>query len=330
MLMLRQCYTLPRLIRGSVYMFYQFDDEVTTVKTEKIDPHYVTAGYVTLSEFENLYEGFGFSRFTFDSCRGNGESFGTAVEVYDDYSFAVLNITNAEDVYESKDCIGIFIKKNLLIVVDIADSDCSTRDGFLNSLNRYSCINITLEKLIFAFFDNLIKKDNSSIKNTAFKITKLEELVLQDKATDKFNFLLLNMKKELLILRNSYEQLIDTGKALEDNENEIFEEADLRYLSNLTDKIKRLREDIDMLRSAVDHLQDAYSSYLDLKLNHIMGVFTVVTTIFFPLTLIVGWYGMNFTNMPELTWKYGYLFVIIFSVAVVAVLTIIMRKRKWL
>lgn len=142
--------------------------------------------------------------------------------------------------------------------------------------------------------------------------------------------MLLNMKKELLILRNSYEQLIDTGKSLEDNENEIFEEADLRYLSNLTDKIKRLREDIDMLRSAVDHLQDAYSSYLDLKLNHIMGVFTVVTTIFFPLTLIVGWYGMNFTNMPELTWKYGYLFVIIFSVAVVAVLTIIMKKRKWL
>ncbi|MDE6752440.1 MAG: magnesium transporter, partial [Eubacterium sp.] len=117
---------------------------------------------------------------------------------------------------------------------------------------------------------------------------------------------------------------------LEDNDNEIFEDDDLRYLSNFKDKVKRLREDIDMLRSSVSHLQDAYSSYLDLKTNHIMGVFTAVTTIFFPLTLIVGWYGMNFENMPELSWRFGYLFVIIVSILVVSVLTIIMKKRKWL
>ena len=85
-----------------------------------------------------------------------------------------------------------------------------------------------------------------------------------------------------------------------------------------------------MLRSSVSHLQDAYSSYLDLKTNHIMGVFTAVTTIFFPLTLVVGWYGMNFENMPELSWRFGYLFVIIVSILVVSVLTIIMKKRKWL
>ena len=311
-------------------MFYQFDDEITTVELKAIDPHYVTAGYVTLKEFEDVYASFGFSRSNYDCCKSGNSGFGSTVEIYDEYSFAVLNITNAEDVYGKKDCIGIFIKKNLLIVVDIEDGDCSTRDNFLNSLKRYSCISITLEKLVFAFLDNLIKKENGALNEKAFEITKLEELVLQDKATDKFNFMLLGMKKELLTLRNSYEQLIDIGEALDDNENEIFEESDLRYLLNFTDRVKRQRENIDMLRSAVDHLQDAYSSYLDVKSNHIMTVFTVVTTIFFPLTLIVGWYGMNFQNMPELTWKYGYLFVIIFSAAVVAVLTIIMKKRKWL
>lgn len=138
------------------------------------------------------------------------------------------------------------------------------------------------------------------------------------------------MKKELLILRSAYEQIIDIADSLGDNDNEIFDENDLRYISNFKDKLKRLKDDTDMLRSSVDHLQDAYSSYLDLKTNHIMGIFTAVTAIFFPLTLIVGWYGMNFRNMPELTWKYGYVFVIIVSVSVVAVLTIIMKKRKWL
>lgn len=309
-------------------MFYQFEDEITTVELDAINSHYITAGYVTLNEFEEIYDAFGFSRTNYDLCAGG--SFGSAVEIYDEYSVAVLNIVNAENVYENRACFALFVKKNLLIVVDISDSDCSVRNGFLNSLNRYSCINITIEKLLFAFIDNLLKKDNEAVKSKAFEITKLEELVLQDKATEKFNFLLLNMKKELLILRNSYEQLIDVWDAFEDNDNEIFDETDLRYVSNFKDKAKRLREDIDMLRSSVNHLQDAYSSYLDLKTNHIMGIFTAVTAIFFPLTLIVGWYGMNFQNMPELTWKYGYAFVIAFSIFVVAVLAIIMKKRKWL
>lgn len=310
-------------------MFYQFEDEVITVELEEINPHYITAGFVTLNEFEKLYESFGFSRMAFDFCKSNA-GFSSAVEIYDDYSFAVLNIRKAEHVHENSDCFAVFIKKNLLIIVDIADKDCSVRDSFLNSLNRYSCIHITLEKLIVAFLDDLIKKDRNAIKESEFEITKLEELVLKNKANEKFNFLLLNLKKEFLILRNSYEQLIDIVGSIEDNDNEIFETDDLRYFSNFKDKVKRLREDIDMLRSSVSHLQDAYSSFLDLKTNHIMGVFTAVTAIFFPLTLIVGWYGMNFENMPELSWKFGYLFVIIISILVVSVLTIIMKKRKWL
>ncbi len=124
--------------------------------------------------------------------------------------------------------------------------------------------------------------------------------------------------------------LLILSALFEDNDNEIFEDDDLRYLSNFKDKVKRLREDIDMLRSSVSHLQDAYSSYLDLKTNHIMGVFTAVTTIFFPLTLVVGWYGMNFENMPELSWRFGYLFVIIVSILVVSSSDYNNEKRKWL
>lgn len=311
-------------------MFYQFADEITTVDIDDIDKHYVTAGYVTLKELEKVYEKLGFARSTVDICLQTGNSFRSGVEIYDDYSFAVLKIANAENIEGKYDCVGLYIKKHLMLVVDIADEDCSTRDRFLASFNRYSCINITLEKLIYAFLDNLVNRDNSLIEATEFEITRLEEIVLKDKANENFNFLLLQIKKELLIMRSCYEQLIDIGEMLEENENELFDEGDLRYLINFTERVKRLREDIDMLRSSVIHLQDAYSSYLDLKLNQTMKIFTVVTMIFFPLTLIVGWYGMNFKNMPELSWEYGYVFVIVLSVIVVAVLAIIMKKRKWL
>ncbi|MCD7872735.1 MAG: hypothetical protein LUG21_05465, partial [Clostridiales bacterium] len=76
------------------------------------------------------------------------------------------------------------------------------------------------------------------IEDKGFEITKLEEIVLKDKADSNFNLRLLQMKKELLILRNYYEQLIDIGEVLEDNENEIFDENYLRYISNFTKKLQ--------------------------------------------------------------------------------------------
>ena len=61
-----------------------------------------------------------------------------------------------------------------------------------------------------------------------------------------------------------------------------------------------------------------------------MKIFTIVTSIFLPLTLIVGWYGMNFENMPELTWKYGYLAVIICCIAMVVGMIGYFKHKKWL
>jgi magnesium transporter len=60
-----------------------------------------------------------------------------------------------------------------------------------------------------------------------------------------------------------------------------------------------------------------------------MRIFTVITGVFLPLTLIVGWYGMNL-QMPEYTWKYGYLFVIGLSVLVAVACIVLFRRRKWL
>ncbi len=309
-------------------MFYQFDDDITTVEVNDINSHYITAGYVTIGEFEKIYSQFGFSSYTFDCCKENKSNFYSVCEIYDDYTFATLSLNNLVEQQNSH--IAIYIKKNILIIVDI-ESDCSVvRDNFLSVFNKYGSINISVGKLLYSFFDSFIKKDNKLIENEEFKINKLEQLVLEDKANENFSFLLLRMKKELLVFKNYYEQVNCISERLIDNENEILEDEELKYILNFKEKTKVIKEDIDSLKSSIIHLQEAYSAYLDLKLNQTMKIFTVVTTIFFPLTVIVGWYGMNFTTMPEFAWKYGYLFVIILSVAVVVILTIIVKKRKWL
>jgi magnesium transporter len=199
----------------------------------------------------------------------------------------------------------------------------------MSAVKKFPASTLTLEKILAAFLDALTANDTRFLEERGNEIAELEGDVLKDNTDNDFSLDLLALKKDMLVMHNYYEQLIDITEALEENENSIFDSEDLMYISNIANKIVRLREDVDSLSSTINHLQDAYSSSLDLKLNHTMKVFTVLTSIFFPLTIITGWYGMNFHFMPELAWKYGYIYVIALSVIVVAVLMLIGKKKKW-
>jgi magnesium transporter len=75
---------------------------------------------------------------------------------------------------------------------------------------------------------------------------------------------------------------------------------------------------------------DIYLSSVSYKLNEIMKVLTIIATIFIPLTFLSGWYGMNFKDMPELAWRWGYPMVICIALAVVTTMLIYFRRKKWL
>ena len=77
-------------------------------------------------------------------------------------------------------------------------------------------------------------------------------------------------------------------------------------------------------------VNDAYQAKVDAKQNSNMQFLTVISTVFFPLTLITGWYGMNFRNMPELAWKYGYVAVIIISALLLLAELCIFKRKKWM
>ncbi|MCC8074244.1 MAG: hypothetical protein LIO62_08995 [Clostridiales bacterium] len=110
----------------------------------------------------------------------------------------------------------------------------------------------------------------------------------------------------------------------------LIDEKNLQCFKIFTDKAIRIKDNVDLLRERTVHLWDAYQACLNMRLNQTMKIFTLMTTIFFPLTVIVGWYGMNFQYMPELHWKYGYLFVIVLSITVVIVLFFWFKTKKWI
>lgn len=304
------------------------DKEIDIDEIGKLD-NPIIAGYLTLEEFENCYQRFGFSEIHIEECKLERDSIRSAIDVFEKYSFGIITVIEPTAVEKEVDKIAFFIKNDMLLIVKIQDGNNSTFDVFRSALEKYKQ-NVTLEKLIYAYLEKLIYGDNRILESIGKRITSLEERMLVDHATEDINLEIFHFKKELLEFKDYYEQLIDIGEELQDNENNLFTEEYLRYFKLFTDKVVRLCNYTESLTEMTVHLREAYEATLDLNLNSIMKVFTVITAIFFPLTLIVGWYGMNFANMPELTWRYGYSVIILISIMIVLGSIIYFKKKKFL
>ena len=138
------------------------------------------------------------------------------------------------------------------------------------------------------------------------------------------------IRGEIRNLRVHYEHLLDFSQELEENENNFFKHDNLRYFRLFSNRIERLRDSTIAIADHTVQIRDVYNSHLEIKQNRIMTILTVVTTIFMPLTLIAGWYGMNFRYMPELDAIWGYPVIIFVSILIVVGSLLFFKKKKWL
>lgn len=317
-------------------MFFEFSNTVKEVSMLPKDNSVLTAGYLSIDELTKIAPALKVADSTVEACKTANTIFRSGVEIYEDYTFTELKVIDPvhsngiNDESDDNDYVALYIMKNALYVVDVLDTDRSTHEKFMRATKRFTPATMTLEKLIYAFFDELLSKDVSFLEKLSLEVTEMEESILHGKPEEDINITLLKLKRKLLEIRNYYEQCLDIFEILEADENEIFAESEnLMYFANMNQRITRLREDIDSLNNAVVHVQDAYDSHMDAKMNNTMKYLTVLTTIFFPLTIIVGWYGMNFESMPEFKWSFGYIYVIALSVMVILMFWLIARKNKW-
>lgn len=283
--------------------------------------------YVTKEELIELNSKYKFDESTVQACNAPVEHLRSMVESYDSYTFGILHIVN--DFEQDDDWIGLYVKSNLFLVVDILDKDGSTKNTFNDVVDKAKLKKPSAEKVIAAFFEKLTSNDVEIIEGISNRLTELEDSLLEKQVEKDYNIELLKIKKHLLRLHYYYEHLLDIAQLLYENENGVLDSYKLIFINNLVHRIERLNEDTLSLTSSVEHLQDAYFSYMDVKMNNTMKLLTVLSTIFFPLTIIVGWYGMNFKYMPEFSWKFGYIYVILLSIAVVIALIIVGKRKKW-
>lgn len=182
--------------------------------------------------------------------------------------------------------------------------------------------------LLCAVLEVMIAGDSQYLLDMQEQIERLEEESLQTTAGD-FNSKVMAVRKELLSRFCYYEQLADVCDKLTEDMDAFFNQYTLLAFGRLSERISRLLDQVKMLREYSIQVRELYQAQLDTRQNNIMKVLTIVTTIFFPLSLITSWYGMNFVNMPELKWHYGYLAVMLASVLVLAVCTLLFTRKKF-
>lgn len=277
---------------------------------------------VTFDELESVAEKLNINEKIIYGCL-NGRT--SKFESYEGFDFISLKVPNINEIQRPSKKICIFFTKNLLVFI------CNNNLVVDEMISKTKCGEIkcsSLSKVLYIFFDRLTSEDTYSIENIEQEIAELEESLITLKKDNYLNKIII-LRKKLLKLKRYYERLLSIAETIEENDNGLIEKKVIRYFRMFTNRTNRLYQGVNNLRDYVTQVREAYQAQVDINQNNLMKLFTVVTTIFLPLTLIVGWYGMNF-NMPEYSWKYGYLNVIVISISVVILCIVWFKKNKWL
>ena len=188
----------------------------------------------------------------------------------------------------------------------------------------------SLERFLYDFLEQIVENDLSVLESYEAELNLIEDSILINTLKPEDLVRVNEIHSDIRKLLIHYEQIIDMTHELEENENGFFSEENLRYIHLFMNLLTRRHDSAAALRDHTMQVRDLYHAQLEVRQNRIMTLLTIVTTIFMPLTLIVGWYGMNFRYMPELEWRFGYPVVIVMSILIAIACLLFFKKKKWL
>ena len=282
----------------------------------------------TSSDFEELAEEFGFHPLSIDDCRSEHQR--PKVEEFPGYYFIVLyeaELVGATDALELRE-LNIFLGKNYLVTVHsrpIRAIETANRlwREWLDRSEQGSGL------LAYLLIDAVVDDYLPLLDVISERMDDLEDSIFGE-----FNAAaieeIFTIKKKLLYLRRAITPLRDVFNSLLRREQPIFAREIHFYFQDVFDHLIRVADTIDTLRDMLGSTMDAYLSVSGNRMNQIMKRLTSISTILMSATLIAGIYGMNFVFMPELSWRYGYVFSLLSMVAVALGLYLYLRKVKWL
>ena len=222
--------------------------------------------------------------------------------------------------------IGFYISARALFLI----GDC---DYILTLIGRMKDTafseGMTLCGLFCIILNILIDDDFRFLQKTEKTLMATEDS-LSHYSDDSFDVRIMPYRRLMMTFQAHYYQLMNLGLSMRANINNMLCEDDILGFTCYSRRTEMLHLQVQSLRDYIAHIREAYRTDIAVRQSKSMNMLTVVTSLFLPLSLIAGWYGMNFRFMPELSSPYGYPAVIILSIAVVISGLIFFRRKKLL
>lgn len=299
------------------------------------EPHLILT---TLEEFTRMQDLFGFPakavRETLDASQFPN------VEFYDNLLFLTINNIQHDkpdpEVLFARE-INIFLgKSNVMVIYHGQFHELDYAIGRIDKSNIF--------RALYTFIDAVMDNSKRRITEIEQRALALENQMLRNiqvadeggnrrpvhRDLDQYMDTLVSMRKELQFLKAYIDPTQDIIEILEADESDLIPEQYNRFFLKLSLKADRLTTYLINLRDTISQVQATWQAQVDLAFNKTAKFFTVVTSIFLPLTLVAGWFGMNFTYMPELDHPYGYPGVIVFSVLLVTLSLWWFRRNRYI
>lgn len=182
--------------------------------------------------------------------------------------------------------------------------------------------------LLYRLIDIIVDNYYNILDAIGNQIEEIEDNLSENESEHTFQRIQ-KLKKELIFLRKAVYPLRDALSKLVKDEGDFIEEENIRYFADVYDHVVHLIDSLDTYKDLTSSLMDIHINTQNNQLNKVIKVLTIISTIFIPLTFIVGVYGMNFKHFPELEWTYGYPFIWGIMLMLAIGMLVYFRFKKW-
>ena len=182
--------------------------------------------------------------------------------------------------------------------------------------------------LVYSILDDIVDDYNQVLDGLTEVIDRDEVMMLQNPSKSLMESIQ-SYKKSLFMVYRTVWPLREVLSRIVHGEIESMDKSIALYHRDVLDHLYQILDVIDLYREIVSSMMEVYLSSLSIKMNEIMKVLTIISTLFIPLTFIVGVYGMNFKNMPEYTLPYGYPIVWVVMAIITGSMLIFFKKKHW-
>ena len=252
------------------------------------------------------------------------------IEITDDYLFIVMKLVlfNPDQKILETEQVSFILGKSFLF------SFSERTDVIFNPIkDRISSQLGKIRKrgsdyLLYTLMDIVVDHYFLALEKVDERIEILDDEVINNPDRSQIESIY-NLRNLLLTIRKSIWPLREIINQLIKDDGDLLDESIEPYLRDIYDHTIHITETIEQQREVTNGLMEIYLSMMSNKMNEVMKVLTVIATIFIPLTFIVGIYGMNFPNMPEMNWPWAYFAVWGVMIAVVVGMVIYFRKKNW-